>query len=319
MLWAKLLLSALMLAYLVWGLNMPAIGRRLLLADWRWVAAASLCLFSGQILSAIRWSWLARGLGLAVIIRRKIQLYFLGMFLSLFLPSIIGGDVARGWLMAKGREGAGWQAAASVILERINGVFALGLLASVSMAFLELPPLWIWTWNAAVAALWLILLLTPLWWPRLQGLSWQGRFSGWKHLPLLDAPFRAAWWKALLLSLLFQALVIQAHVFLGMAVGLELGWFAYGFMVCLVALASALPISFNGFGIREAGYVGLAGLLGGSSEAAAAMAMLWVLVMVIVAAPGGVVLWRMGGAGVLRKEDGRASASAAPPIRRGEH
>jgi uncharacterized membrane protein YbhN (UPF0104 family) len=96
-------------------------------------------------------------------------------------------------------------------------------------------------------------------------------------------------------------LVVQAHVLLGMAVGMELSWFAYGFMVCLVALASALPVSFNGFGIREAGYVSLATWFGASAEAAGAMAALWVLVLLIAALPGGYVLWKMGGTKILQK------------------
>jgi len=299
--WLKIVLSALLLGWLFWALDVAAILELLKTADWPLVAAAALCLIVGQLFSAIRWAWLARGLGLTVVITRKIQLYFLGMFLSLFLPSIIGGDVARGWLLAQGRQGAGWLAAASVILERINGVTALALLVSFCMLFLELPSLWVWGWNISLLLLFAAILTTSFWWPVLQTSGWNGKWSGWKELPLASSGFHMAWWKSLPVSILFQILVVQAHVFLGMAVGLELSWFAYGFMVCLVALASALPVSFNGFGIREAGYVGLASWFGAGSEAAAAMAMLWVLVLAIAALPGGVVLWKLGGAKILRK------------------
>jgi len=305
MLWLKLILSGLLLAYLVWALDLSSVGLVLQHADWRLFAAACLCLLFGQALSAMRWAWLARGLGLTVRMARKVQLYFLGMFLSLFLPSIIGGDVARGYLLAKGKENAGWPAAASVILERINGVLGLMLVVSLCMFFLPVPMLLVLLWNAGLLVLLLILCTTPWWWPRLLRSAWvvnrDGRGSGWKRLQINSPAFRQAWWKSLPLSLMFQALVVQAHVFLGMAVGLELSWFAYGFMVCLVALASALPLSFNGFGIREAGYIGLAVYFGASSEAAAAMAALWVLVLVVAALPGGLILWRMGGTQALKK------------------
>ncbi len=303
MFWLKLSLSALILAYLGWALDIPAVVERLSGVGWYWVVLACLCLLTGQVFSAVRWTWLARGLGLDVNILRKIQLYFLGMFLSLFLPSIIGGDIARGWMLARGRKAAGWPAAASVIMERISGVFGITVLVTGSLFFLTLPWSFSAVWYIAIAGLWLSMLLTPYWWPRLQALKIE-KLSGWKQLPVLSAEFRSAWWRSLPVSILFQMLVIQAHVFLGMAVGLELSWAAYGFMVCLVALASALPLSFNGFGIREAGYVGLAVWFGGSSDTAAAMAMLWVLVMLIVAIPGGVVLWRLGGTGALRKPAG---------------
>jgi len=313
MLWIKLLLSALLLAYLGQMLDLSGIVELLKTADWQLVLLACLCLIVGQALSAVRWAWLARGLGLSVVIARKIQIYFLGMFLSLFLPSIIGGDVARGWLLARGRDKAGWPAAASVILERINGVAGLALLVSFCMFFLDIPLLWLLLWNGGVLVLFVILLTAPWWWPRLAASGWKGdlsgwrgKLSGWKTLSLTSPEFQSAWWKSLPVSILFQILVVQAHVLLGMAVGMEMSWFAYGFMVCLVALASAVPVSFNGFGIREAGYVGIATWFGASAEAAGAMAALWVLVLVFAAIPGAIVLWRMGGMNVLQRvETGR--------------
>lgn len=251
---------------------------------------------TGQFLSALRWTWLARGLGLSVCLGRKIRLYFLGMFLSLFLPSILGGDVARGYLLARGRKGQGWAAAASVLLERINGVAALSLLVTACMFFLTLPGMWWIAWLSGLLMFWGGMISYPFWHPRLPE-----RFSRWKKLPLLSSGFIGSWWRSMGLSIVFQILVVQAHVFLGQAAGLQLSWAAFGVMVCLVALASALPISLNGFGIREGGYVGLAVYFGGDPGAAAAMAVLWVLVLVLAALPGGVVLWNMGGTGKLRK------------------
>jgi len=188
-----------------------------------------------------------------------------------------------------------------VILERINGVVGLGLLVSFCMFFLDIPLLWMLLWNGGVLFLFVILLTAPWWWPRLAASAWSGKLSGWKALQLTSPEFQSAWWKSLPVSLLFQMLVVQAHVLLGMAVGMELSWFAYGFMVCLVALASAIPISFNGFGIREAGYVSLATWFGASAEAAGAMAALWVLVLLVAAIPGVIVLWKMGGTKVLQR------------------
>ncbi|MDX8403363.1 MAG: lysylphosphatidylglycerol synthase transmembrane domain-containing protein [Mariprofundaceae bacterium] len=301
MLWIKVVLSVLLLVCLVATLDLSAIFERLETANWTLIAAAVLCLFVGQLMSAIRWTWLARGLGLTVDTLKKIKIYFMGMFLSLFLPSIIGGDVARGWLLARGKDNAGWPAAASVILERINGVVGLMLLVSCCMFFLDLPLLWVAFWNAGLLLLFIILLTTSLWWPRLVKSGWSGKFSGWKELQLTTPAFQRAWWTSLPISIVFQILVVQTHVFLGMAIGMELSWFAYGFIVCLVGLASALPISFNGFGIRETGYVSLAVWFGASADAAGAMAALWVLVLLITAAPGGILLWQMGGTKILQQ------------------
>jgi len=300
MAWIKIALSLGVLGILLWTLDIQAIGMQLARVNVWWVVAACLLLVSGQILSALRWAWLARGLGLSVNTGRKIRLYFLGMFLSLFLPSIIGGDVARGYLLARGREQAGWPAAASVILERLNGVVGLVSIVAVAIWMMPLPALWLYSWLTGVVLLWLLMLSQPLWWSWFSRLPLPEKLSGWKALPLTGAAFRRAWLVSLPVSILFQLLVVAAHVLLGMAVGLQLSLPAYAIIVCLVALASALPISLNGLGVREAGYVGLAVYFGGNAEAAAAMAVLWLLVLLLAALPGGMMLWRLGGTKTLK-------------------
>jgi len=294
----KVGVSIALLGLLFHYIDLDSVLSRLKQVNYWWVILACTVLMTGQVLSAIRWTWLARGLGLSVRTSRKIQIYFLGMFLSLFLPSTIGGDFARGFLLARGREGAGWTAAASIILERVNGLLALTVITSVCMLSAEIPTHWRNLWLLGVAALWAGMLTYPFWHRRLPGFlhRWQG--------VAIDRPeFFTSWWKAMILSLCFQSVVIFTTMILGHATGLEMSWAAYGVMVGLVSIASTMPVSFNGFGVREAGYVGFASYFGGNSEAAAAMAALWVIVLAVVAAPGAWVLWRMGGTAALRSHE----------------
>jgi len=286
-----------LLAALFRYIDLGGVLQRLKNVNVLWVGLACFCLMAGQMLSAMRWSWLARGLGLPVQISRKIKLYFLGMFLSLFLPSIVGGDVARGYLLARGREDAGWAAAASVILERVNGVMGLTIIATICMFELDLPRQWWMAWLGAVLVLWALMFTYSFWHKRLP------RFmKRWQSLPIDQPGFHRAWWKGLAISMVFQALVVEIHVILGFAAGLHMPWAAYGVMVSLVALASAIPVSFNGFGVREAGYVGFAVYFGGSAEATAVMAALWVVVLAIAALPGAWVLWHLGGSAAIRRD-----------------
>jgi len=293
----KIGVSLLLLAGLTHFINLGNVLERLKNINMLWVALACFFLMGGQVLSATRWALLAKGLGLTVRISRKIRLYFLGMFLSLFLPSIVGGDVARGYLLARGREGSGWAAAASIILERVNGVVGLTVITTLCMLGLDLPQQWWIGWLGVVAVLWTGMLTYSFWHQRLP------RFmKHWQSLPIDQSVFHRAWWKALLLSISFQVLIIESHVILGHAAGLQMSWFAYAVMVCLVALASAIPVSFNGFGIREAGYVGFAAYFGGNTEAAAVMAALWVIVLAVAALPGAWVLWRVGGSAAIKRQ-----------------
>jgi hypothetical protein len=77
--------------------------------------------------------------------------------------------------------------------------------------------------------------------------------------------------------------------YLAKAVGLEIPW-SYGFILYpLVGIFSALPISFNGIGLREGGYLFLLTQIGVSSEKAIAVGLLWFLVIVLDSLIGGVL------------------------------
>ncbi|MDX8402674.1 MAG: lysylphosphatidylglycerol synthase transmembrane domain-containing protein [Mariprofundaceae bacterium] len=285
----KIVVTALLLGAVLTWVDLADVWRRVRMADpWRLLAAIAL-MMAGYALCGLRWAWIAEGLGIAVSAARKVRLYFLGMFASLFLPSTIGGDVVRGVLLARGegRKGHGAAAAASVVLDRANGLYALVLLIAVFLPAFQWPAGFLPLWYAMVVALWLGWMLLPLIWPRLP--------ARLRALPLVEPGFRRMWWRALPVSLAFQLCVIQAHVWLGGAVGLAMGWPAFAVMVGLSGLVAILPVSLNGFGLREAGYVGLAVWLGGDADAAAAMAALWIVVLAVSSLPGLWVIWRLGG------------------------
>jgi len=276
---------------LVWE-HIIAVNPWYLLASW-------LCIVVGYFLCGLRWAWMAVGLGIDVSRKRKIHLYFLGMFTSLFLPSTIGGDVVRGIMLAKGegRKGVGLLAAASVVLDRLNGMYALVVLLTISMFFFSWPQAWWVSWLLFVVGIWLALLLYP--WIHVRLPNFVKKV---KELPLQTKMLKKMWWKSLPISFVFQVMVVQAHVFLAMSVGLDMNWAAISIMVGLVALVATLPISLNGFGIREAGYVSFAVYFGASSESATAMAALWIIVLSLAAMLGTYILWRLGGIKALKNQ-----------------
>ena len=289
----KLGLTLGLLAFIFRTVDMSDVWTRLISINPAFLVSALILMVVGYALCGLRWAWVSLGLGIVVSRRRKINLYFLGMFASLFLPSTIGGDVIRGILLAKGegRSGIGVAAAASVILDRVNGLYALLVLLTICMAMVTLPGTWWWWgWLALVVGMWVAMLLVPMLAGRMPG-----RLAKLKALPLRDRHFQRMWWQSMPISFVFQMIIIQAHVFLGLAVGLHMAWPAYAVMVGLVAVVSMLPISLNGFGVREAGYVGFVAYFGGDQAAAAAMAALWIIVLALSSLPGLYVLWRMGG------------------------
>ncbi|MDQ6990641.1 MAG: lysylphosphatidylglycerol synthase transmembrane domain-containing protein [Mariprofundaceae bacterium] len=297
MLLFKIILTLSLLYAVFYYVDVQMVWKQMLAINLWYLLASWLCIVVGYILCGLRWAWMAQGLGIHISHKRKIRLYFLGMFTSLFLPSTIGGDVVRGVLLAKGegRQGLGLLAAASVILDRLNGMYALIVLLTISMLFFSWPMVWWVSWLLLLVTMWIGLLLYPWIHTHLPEF-----FHKIKELPLNSRMFQRMWWKSLPISFVFQVMVVQAHFFLAMGVGLEMNWAAISIMVGLVALVATLPISLNGFGIREAGYVSFAVYFGGNSESATAMAALWIIVLSLAALPGAFILWRLGGLKALK-------------------
>ncbi|MDX8413148.1 MAG: lysylphosphatidylglycerol synthase transmembrane domain-containing protein [Mariprofundales bacterium] len=298
MLWLKIGLSLALLAGLLWWVDLSAVWAQLAAADPLLVLLALGCLLFSYCVSGLRWAVIARGLGLVVSVRRKVHIFFVGAFSSLFLPSIIGGDVVRGVLLAKGRgrSGVGVEAGASVVLDRINGLYALVVVVTICLLLFDWP-LVVWLgWSGLVV----VMLVVMLGWPWLhrhlpQRLNWLVR------LPLAEQGFRRAWLRSLPLSLLVQLLMVQIHFTLGIALGISMPWAAYGVMVGLVALMAMVPISLNGFGIRESGYVGFVLYFGGTEAQGGALAALWLLLIATAALPGLWTVWQLGGIAGLRR------------------
>lgn len=311
----KLTLTVGLLVFVLRSVDLTDVWVRISGINPLWLIGGIMLMVAGYVLCGLRWAWISQGLGIAVSRRRKIRLYFLGMFASLFLPSTIGGDVIRGVLLAKGdgREGTGLAAAASVILDRVNGLYALLLLQTVCLSLVVVPKFWWWSWLVMVVAAWLVLPFLP----RLIGLL-PGRLAALKALPLREAEFRRMWWKSMPASFALQVAIVQVHVMLGAAVGLQMSWPEFAVMVGLIALVSMLPISLNGFGVREVGYVGFAGYFGGDTSAAAAMAALWVIVLAISSLPGLYVMWRMGGRRRMEAATMQAPTAGEDGLRNGE-
>jgi uncharacterized protein (TIRG00374 family) len=127
LLFGKAALSVLLLYLsLRWG-NVSAIGARLSRFEPAWLALALGLLTTQIMFLSFRWSTIAVACGVRLGFVPALQFSFIAAFFNQVLPSTVGGDGARIWLLAR-RCGAGWaRATYSVLIDRIVGVFALAL------------------------------------------------------------------------------------------------------------------------------------------------------------------------------------------------
>jgi hypothetical protein len=130
---AKAAISILLLYFsLRWG-NVSTIPGRLSRLEPGWVALALGLLTTQIVFLAIRWKTIAVACGANLSFVPALQLSFIAAFFNQVLPSTVGGDGARIWLLAR-RGAAGWaRATYSVLIDRIVGVFALALVVLVCL------------------------------------------------------------------------------------------------------------------------------------------------------------------------------------------
>ena len=283
----RIAVSLLLLSLIAWRANWSEVAEQFAHLRFElWLAAAGLCLLA-QIASARRWQLFAKELGFEHTLPQYCAYSFIGMFFSLVLPTLVGGDVMRIWYL-NGRSGRKWAALASVILERVNGLLILIATACVGVLIspVELP--W-WVagsvWGIALLAC-LGLASAPIL-QRWQGLSLERR----RQLHMFLGLFCSA--KVLIESSIMSMLVQIAAVLilwcLGNGLDVDVPVAYYCVLVPLVSLLMLLPISVNGMGVREGGTVLLLMPLGVDESAALTLAFLWFTTGVAVSLLGGVV------------------------------
>jgi len=130
----KLLIGLGLLATLIlWHDN----GRKLvtLLAgfDERYIGLLFTIAILGRLARVVRWQFILRDGGIDVSLPRLFNLNLIGNFVSNFLPSMFGGDVAKSYLLGR-QIGSQSRSAASVVFDRFAGFTAMIALALVYTA-----------------------------------------------------------------------------------------------------------------------------------------------------------------------------------------
>jgi hypothetical protein len=260
---AKVAVSAALLAYLLSTTDLRAIEEKVRAADLVDLLGAVLCFVLMLALATWRWQLLLGALGAPAPIRRLTASYLVATFFNNFLPSNIGGDIVR--VRDSSRlTGSVATSLAVVGIDRILGFGALYLLAAV--AFVLAPPTVRGLAGARAVLLGLALLFgflayvffrpgTARWImsaSRLDSIEWareqfevvQGAVHAYRARVLTI-------WIAGAASVVLQTLVVVYYLAVARGLGIPLPASAAFLMVPLCTLLQAVPVSFNGWGLRE--------------------------------------------------------------------
>lgn len=315
---AKFLVSAGLLVILCSLVRWEDVREVVRRADAVWFSAAIGISFVLVAASCWKWQILLRLQGHTVPFGPLYRWYLIGYFYSNFLPSNVGGDVARAWLAGR-RIGSPSTALVSVFAERFTGLVFLLLLA-ITLPFTDRtlgrqPALWI----PAVLALTGLLafaVLVPAWGiasrsPRvraaLRGLRravgaeapgpksvrwdrWAARAGGLvgrvKDLFLKLRTRPGAFASVAGVTALFYGLTLLNVWVAYRAFGVEVSAPGIARVLPAALMVSMLPITIGSLGLAEGAYVFYFGLLGLGRELTLAVGLLLRVKVLLLGAAG---------------------------------
>ncbi len=304
----KAIISLALIAWVFRRVDLAEVGRLLASANL-WMALAALVLYMGAIsANAVKWQILLRAQGIAVPLRALLTYTFIGVFFNNFLPANVGGDVMRGYGLARYTARLS-EAAVSVIVDRVVGLIAY-MSASVVAALVVVNVV---GQNqdlraveaAAFAALAVIaggfaVVLSR----RLRALA--ARLFTWRWLePLapvygrISDAFGAYRFRYGALALAFTVALggLLLSNLVNWLLAESLGGGIPFLYICLfnplIALVLLVPISIGGIGVNQNAYPFFYGLLGVPKGLALTVSLLMQAVILISSLPGGVLWWRL--------------------------
>ncbi|WKZ56246.1 MAG: lysylphosphatidylglycerol synthase transmembrane domain-containing protein [Bdellovibrionota bacterium] len=256
----KTLFGLLILAALIYVVDVQSLWEALKELTWQSVAVLMLLSIPLILVSALKWRCFIESFGVKVRFVRLFNLYVVGYFVNIFVPSYVGGDFVRSWYVGK-RIGQ-HEAFASTILERYTGLVAMLLLAFCFMWFVEgvglLMQLAVLALCAGLAVI-TVIALSPAILQKVERFKALAKVI--PHLRKVQTGLRLAHGnkpllaKALFLSLCFHTLTVVNTMVAGIAVGWVDPPF-WGLFVVLpfVLLIGALPVAPSGLGIQEGAF-----------------------------------------------------------------
>jgi len=269
---ARILVSGALLYFALRGINFAEIKARLGASNAAWFLTwmfLSIVTYLVQVFfGAMRWQEVSALCNAPLTLLQAFRYNMIGTFFNQTLPSTIGGDAVRLWLVSRG---AGWRAATySILVDRAIGLIALAILVVCSLP---------WSYDlianqqgrlalvvvdaAAISAGLGFLIFGVLRWP------WLNKFWPTRHVHacsliaskvLFD---RRRGLKIAVLSIAIHVLTVVIAWCAVRSIVAPANFEQVFLIVPPIALITMLPISIAGWGVREAtmmvafGYAGL--------------------------------------------------------------
>jgi uncharacterized protein (TIRG00374 family) len=294
----KITISVALLGFLFTQLDWSALASKAgNLAWWTLPLAVSVLLLAYYIICT-RWAVLLRTHHPHYRTASLFRPFLVATWFNNIMPSATGGDLIRSYYIYRYNRDA-VSALSPVITERVIGLFvllAINVLAIAATQSVKVvtPALWTLLTMLLMAMLvgLLLVAIPQTYWPLHRLLERMSRFRAIAFLLRLGEATHGylkrpgVMLKVILSTIVGQLLAITIYQILAIGLELQVPFDVMLVVVPLALMASALPISIGGMGVRELAAVGLFTRFGVDATDAAAIALIFIPVVILASLPG---------------------------------
>ncbi|MEB0262385.1 MULTISPECIES: lysylphosphatidylglycerol synthase transmembrane domain-containing protein [unclassified Mucilaginibacter] len=261
----KFAVTAALLYYVFSKVPLQKVKLRLIHANYWWMLAALVCFFLSMIMSSWRLSSFFKSIKLKLDPRFNFRLYLLGLFYNFLLPGGIGGDGYKIYLLNKTYKLPAKKVFWAIMFDRLSGLWAIGLI-TVALIFL-IPQI-----DIHIGIPLSIFVVASLIY----------YFVAYKFF----REYTHYFWQAHLKALVVQSLQVTAIVFILFGQDFTGKFSPYLLSFLISALATIIPISVGGAGIRETVFQQLTKVFPMDVDLAVFLPISFYLISIIVALSG---------------------------------
>jgi len=298
------LVALLLTAYVLWRASPSAVLRAGANADLGWIGLAIVLVVFDRMLMAYRWIVLLCPIDASARppLTSVLRIFFVSTFAGTFLPASIGGDIVRAYGLSQLQVAPG-QAVASVLMDRLLGVVSILLVGAGGLYFVRTGDL------ASTRAITISLALGGVLSLAAASVIFSERAASLAEAVAIRLPvaaikkigteltratraygnYHGELANVLAGSIAVQVLRIVQAWCLGRALGIEAPLVLYFGLIPLILLVMLLPVSINGIGTSQMGFVWFFGRAGVPGAEAFALSVLFVALGVVGNLPGGLL------------------------------
>lgn len=294
----QLVISLLLVAFFASSVDTSRILRPIEPFGWIYIGLMVFLVNLDRILMSYKWNILLKVKGIDLPFSEVVRSYYIGTFWGIFLPVSVGGDVVRAYRIS-GQTDRTEDIVSSVIIERILGMVATILMGMLGFG-LFVTIIGTGNWKVAEGLIFLLLAFSGLvvlsfntrltqWFDQrfqFNKKSWMGKLAEVYRSYQAYQHHRGPMLRFLLWSLLEQVFPIICSLFVSQALSLNVPFWSFFVFIPVILALSKIPISLDGFGVREGLYIYFFSFVGLSGSEAFVLGFLAHILGIVSMLPG---------------------------------